>query len=399
MDLQDFRTLVVSEINEEYADPLERREAYISEVVRSMIDFSQCDGFNPFYYHSTGKNNKIIEIYGYNYGEFDGTLSIFIGNYNGTDNPEPLTKTEIEKMYNRAKYFVQGAYDETIFQDMKPESAEYYAAKNILQFRSDIQRYRFYIITDGSLGKVTIKNLDYEFIDGKSTQLSIIDISTYCDVVSDKKSSLEIEIDFESYGYDGISCIKANEISAGADYDAYLCVLPGKLLADIYIEFGAQLLESNVRSFLTAKGKVNKGIKRTIQDEPTRFFAYNNGLTTTASEIYLKDGPAGLRISKIKGLQIVNGSQTTASIAAVTRDPKNPVDISDIYVPMKICKIPEDNSEDFSRNISQYSNFQNKVSNSDFYSNFPFHKKLETISRRVNAPAIAGSIYSTRWYY
>ena len=51
---------------------------------------------------------------------------------------------------------------------------------------------------------------------------------------------------------------------------------------------GPRLLESNVRSFLNAKGAVNKGIRGTILNERTKFFTYNNGISTVAKDIKTK---------------------------------------------------------------------------------------------------------------
>ena len=44
---------------------------------------------------------------------------------------------------------------------------------------------------------------------------------------------------------------------------------PGTVLADIYHRWGARLLEQNVRVFLQARGKVNKGIRATLENEPS----------------------------------------------------------------------------------------------------------------------------------
>jgi hypothetical protein len=43
------------------------------------------------------------------------------------------------------------------------------------------------------------------------------------------------------------------------------------------------LLEENVRTFLQFRGDVNKGIRITIQKNPSFFFAYNNGITATTA--------------------------------------------------------------------------------------------------------------------
>ena len=60
---------------------------------------------------------------------------------------------------------------------------------------------------------------------------------------------------------------------------------PGRMLASIYDRWGARLLEQNVRVFLQARGNVNKGIRNTLEKDPSMFFAYNNGITATAESV------------------------------------------------------------------------------------------------------------------
>ena len=90
--------------------------------------------------------------------------------------------------------------------------------------------------------------------------------------------------------------------------------MPGKYLNEWYMNYGPKLLEGNVRSFLTVRGKVNKNIQNKIKNYPQMFFAYNNGIAATATEIDVNKTENGLEIIRIKDLQIVNGGQTTASI-------------------------------------------------------------------------------------
>ena len=54
--------------------------------------------------------------------------------------------------------------------------------------------------------------------------------------------------------------------------DACMGIVPGKFLADIYLKYGSKLLQGNVRAFLSIRGKVNKGIRDTIINNPNSFF-------------------------------------------------------------------------------------------------------------------------------
>lgn len=115
----------------------------------------------------------------------------------------------------------------------------------------------------------------------------------------------ELVIDFSSLPLGGLPCLPAN-MSSGS-YEGYLCVIPGAALADIYDKHGSRLLEGNVRAFLSTTGKINKGIQQTLQREPEMFFAYNNGISATASSVSIDDTAHGQRIVSAADFQIVNG--------------------------------------------------------------------------------------------
>jgi hypothetical protein len=162
------------------------------------------------------------------------------------------------------------------------------------------------------------------------------------------------------------------------------------------------LLEGNVRSFLQTKGKVNKGIRATILNEPEMFFAYNNGIAATASDIAIEYEQGLAKITEIKSLQIVNGGQTTASLAmALIRDKRDNSEeqIGKIYVPMKLSLVSPEKAQQLIPNISRFANSQNKVSDADLWSNHPFHVRVESFSRRSIAPATQGRQFGTYWYY
>lgn len=69
---------------------------------------------------------------------------------------------------------------------------------------------------------------------------------------SNNNEPIVIDVE-EDYGYKGIPCIKG-DIGDNLDYEAYIAIIPGKLLADIYIEHGSRVLEGNVRAFLGTSG-------------------------------------------------------------------------------------------------------------------------------------------------
>ena len=194
--------------------------------------------------------------------------------------------------------------------------------------------------------------------------------------------------------------IDAQEELEETQYDQYIKDQK-KLLDDLYLEYGSKLLEGNVRSFLSVRGKVNKSIQSTIKNYPEMFFAYNNGIAATATDIDTEMTPQGLVITRIKDLQIVNGGQTTASIAntLLTAKKNETVDLSRLYVPMKISVLEHAMAEKIIPKISEYSNSQNKVDASDFFSNHPFHIRMEEYSRKTPIPSNGGNQFQQYWFY
>lgn len=257
-----------------------------------------------------------------------------------------------------------------------------------------IRRVDFFLISERELsGK--LQSLDSSEAAGIPANFHIWDMSRLQRQRSSRGAKEALDLDFVSMFGSGISCLPAN-FSAEA-YRSYLIVMPGEILADLYGRFGAQLLEQNVRSFLQARAKVNQGIRTTIINEPSMFFAYNNGITATAQEVETRLGDEGLQITRIMDLQIVNGGQTTASLFHTRRS--NKASLKDVFVQMKLSVINSDESEKIVPRISEYANTQNKVNAADFFSNHPFHIRLQEFSRRLWAPAQRGAQRETKWFY
>jgi hypothetical protein len=169
-------------------------------------------------------------------------------------------------------------------------------------------------------------------------------------------------------------------------------ILPGRLIYQLFDQYGPRLFEFNVRSFLQAKGAVNKGIHRTIKDSPGRFLAYNNGLTATADEIEVSNWHGETVINRVRGLQIVNGAQTTASIHRALRSDKLPLD--EVAVSMKLTLVSPDSLGEFVPLIARFANTQNPIQVADLSASDRFHQQFESLSESVWPPG-----QESRWFY
>lgn len=337
------------------------------------------------YHRATG-----IEISGYAVDDEEGRLDLFLTIHTNTVPPETVTRQRVEVGFRRLRSFFdwcsRGSYV-----DLEESSPVFDMASHIYQIRGDLTQLRLYVITDG---RTTIETLPQDTSSDISVTMSLWDIVRLHRLNTSGGERSPIFVDFQERFGKPIPCLRAESRQQG--YRAFLMLLPGAVLRDVYAEFGPRLLERNVRSFLQARGKVNRGIRDTISKEPERFLAYNNGITLTGETVHLTGEGTTLAISRIDGLQIVNGGQTTASLMATNR---GRADLSEVDVATKLIEIESGEHDELVRKVSRYANTQNRITEADFSANDPFHVRLEEFSRTTWAPAMAGTQRQTKWFY
>ena len=174
----------------------------------------------------------------------------------------------------------------------------------------NLDQIRIYVLTDR---RARTKNFKAREIQGKTVKLEVMDIERLHRHWSEGKPRDEIVVNFEEICGSALPCVYVP--GDMADYDYALTVMPGEALRFVYDKYGERLLEANVRSFLSVTGKINRGIRDTLRSAPEQFMAYNNGIVLIADELRLSRTPDGSPgILWLKGMQIVNGGQTTASL-------------------------------------------------------------------------------------
>lgn len=334
------------------------------------------------------------KINGYAISDNYENVDLFISIFNNKQEICSISKSEIDTAVKRiSNFFRKAVYNEYV-NDIA-ESSEIFefadTLANYKELKDNLIRVNAFILTNGQYkGDIPTS----QSISGYTVFYRIIDIDFLYKV--SEQSRVPIELDFDNL--DGkhfeVPCLSAN--INNADYEAYIAIMPGECLATLYHDYGARLLEQNVRSFLQFTGKINKGIRKTINEEPHMFLAFNNGIAATADHIMLDE--TGRFIKRISNLQIVNGGQTTASIYNTAR--KDKADISQIYVQVKLSVIKD--SEQYANivsRISQYANTQNKVNDADFTANNPALIEIEKLSRYILSPVTLEKNIPTSWFF
>lgn len=379
--------------------------------------------------------NHVMRADGYCFDETDHSLVLVISDFQDSHDTDNLTMSRVDDLYWRMYYFLNEICNGRM-EDYFDDSDDILKVARLIRKRMNaladdpeqILKVKLYIITNkdlspdllnqnlletkirktkGQKSVKTTKKIKKSDFEGKPLEINLWSPERFYE----KEKSLNndpIVIDFETdYHSVGIPCIKGN-IGENLGYEAYIAIIPGKLLADIYINHGSKVLEGNVRAFLGTSGSksVNSGIRRTINNEPNKFFTYNNGIATTAADVETQEIDGQLYITKIVDFQIINGGQTTASLAEAVLKKTN-TELDGIFVPMKLTVIDDRETENedgvrfydqMVQAIAKYANSQNKVTAADLFSNDPFHIWMEKSSKRWLAPSAKYAI-PTGWYY
>ena len=366
--------------------------AFLDLFCAYLTDSGEFDTFDPAHYRAP--RGMRVDGYGGDPAEADGVLTLVISDFSADPELATLTRIEAEAAFRRLGNFLKAALNEAFRDELEEESQGYGLAELIAARRPQITRVRLFLVSNRSLSAQVSGMPDGE-VSGLPVSYNIWDVSRLHRLVASGRAREDIEIDLDADFGETIACLPAGV--GGDGYEAYLAVVPGRLLAQIYDRYGSRLLEQNVRCFLQARGKTNKGIRHTILNEPGMFFAYNNGITATAEQVSCDRNAGGVRITGLRNLQIVNGGQTTASIFTALK--KDKANLDRIFVQMKLSVVEPAKSNEVVPKISEFANSQNKVNAADFFSNHPFHVRLEEVSRRLWAPASDGTFKQTKWFY
>ena len=372
---------------------------FVNTVLADLQELNVITDFESCY--SVGKyGRKSYRVDAYSFDDYDYSMSVFIADYSGSNEEETLTRTDAMMLFEKVYTFLDGCINGNFRNEIEISTPVYDLVERIVHLEKSVRKYRFFIVTDKVMsGKIA--SFDFGKIGDVNIEYNIWDMQRLHRVMSTGDGHEPVEIMFKDFNIKGLPCLEASDVSTD-DVKCLLCVIPGQILADLYDTYGSTLLEGNVRSFLSTKGAVNKNIRKTILEadgESKRmFFAYNNGISATATSVETCEENAGTYITSINNLQIVNGGQTTASLSN-TRF-KDKADLSGIFVQMKLTVIPDhDQAQLLIPKISRGSNSQNKVSDADFFSNHEFNVRMQQISRRMYAPAVNGLQYETHWFF
>ena len=390
----------------DFDEELEAYDDPEAEFANLAIEYIQASGDVDDVSLVSYSRGNTVAIDGWSFkGDEDLTyIDLFLSVYRNPATDTRISRNEIEPKFNKMKRFFEMSAEGRTLVGTETVSDIYQIAQLIYETKK-IDRLRLFIMTNA------IAPADYdpdnsEMPSGTTVEYHIWDARRIMQQDNIMRGKVPVVVDFDAEYNSPLPCIMMPDVSESVN--CYLAIIPGTVLADIYHKYHQQILEKNVRTFLQFKGASNKGIRDTLighrptaaqlrkgdlprDPEPDMFFAYNNGISTTASEVVIKETEGGQFITCIKDWQIVNGGQTTASISTVmSMKDVDKAKLSHVYVSMKVSVLKKKDDGDESSEawdeivgrISRYANTQSAVKKSDFNINEPFLVELERLSRQ-----------------
>ncbi|BCO30071.1 hypothetical protein TspCOW1_01740 [Thiohalobacter sp. COW1] len=216
---------------------------------------------------------------------------------------------------------------------------------------------------------------EFDLIDGKRCMLLLRD---YLDGVAPPIPSLELEMESGS-------AVKVNGIlqrfDGLTDVESWVFSMKGSDVAELYQRSGIRVFARNIRGFL-GDTPVNQSMVETLEQEPERFFYYNNGITVVCDQAE-KRSSKGKDFLVVGNPQIINGQQTTRTLAANAKHAAN------ASVLVKVIQVPRENgngNDHFDSLISQIvagTNWQNAISAADLMANDRRQIEIEREFRKL----------------
>jgi hypothetical protein len=400
MDLSEFLRQTQAEVRAEIAARMSTSgsaypypESVFAEIVtQHMVEVGMTFDEPVICHFERTVGSANLRLSGYSLSEEGDQLDLFVCLYAGVDEVSSIADSETQQAAVRCLNLLARCVDGRLARNLDASDEAYPFVITVQESYKNLDQIRVYVLTDR---QAKTKNFKSREIGGKTVKLEVMDIERLYRHWSEGKPRDELVVNFTDVCGGALPCVYVK--GEGHEYDYALTALPGEALRFVYEKYGARLLEANVRSFLSITGKVNRSIRDTLKDAPERFMAYNNGIVIVADEAEVgraADGSPG--ILWLKGMQIVNGGQTTASIY-FTKKKSPDIDLRLVRVAAKIIVLravkPADEEELIS-DISRFANSQNSVRLSDLSANKPYHVELERLSTTVYCPDGIG-----RWFY
>lgn len=380
-----------------------------TELTRSFIEYIVDNGEtlapDLCYCVSTPETERLAGRYklnAFDYSEENGMLDLFGTIYYDGQAPS-LPKSTAQRMVNELTMFFknscEGKVAKSYYRQNEPDVADVMdMIQNQVQ-SGRLTQVRFFVISNGYAPEVLeIEDAELEVIGKKvSTEYHFWDMNEIQKIENIRQNNKEIKIDLRDEYQTSLECIQVQDEEN--NITSYLAIIPALTLAKIYDRHKVRLIDKNVRNFLGGKVKVNKVMANTLIEKPNLFFNFNNGISSTAKEVYTCTDEGKTYIIGFRDWSIVNGGQTTSTIYTMYKKSKDNLPLlQKAYVAIKVSEVKpsvENELPHLVPDIARFANSQTSIKESDLSANAPFMIEMQDQSRKCWTP----SVVPTLWYF
>ena len=283
MDYQEYKKEFLESLrNDSAINGTDTEDEFLNRTLSLLVDYDEVN--DPVRFgmgDKRGRGNRLMRADGYCFDETDHSLILFISDFQDSENAANLTRSRVDELYWRLYYFLDEVCNGRM-EDYFDDSDDILRVAKMFRKRMTcniddpqlILKIKFYVLTnkeldtallDANLLETTIrkkkgaakktrttKKIKKADFNGKPLEINLWYPERFYEMEmtnSNEPVVIDIPKDFSEVGVHGIPCIKG-DIGENLGYEAYIAIIPGKLLAEIYIAYGSKVLESNVRAFL-----------------------------------------------------------------------------------------------------------------------------------------------------
>lgn len=180
-------------------------------------------------------------------------------------------------------------------------------------------------------------------------------------------------------------------VEGGEAFDSYdpktkvtswVFTMRGDKLGALFNDHGVRVFARNIRGFMGKKTTINQSLASTVEESPEMFWYYNNGATIICdSAKQVKEKGAQYLITS--NAQIINGQQTTRTLADLPAS-KN------VKVLLRVIVVPRSSDSDFAHynqmvsEIVKATNSQNAIKPADLISNDAEQIRIEREFKKLD---------------
>ena len=237
MNLAEYRAEFLEDLNAQASAASNFTHSMFVEVCAELLsDAEELSDFEPCYYRGSGSRNRSLAVDGFAQDSVDGSLRLVVADFSGDAELQTLNQSQAKTMFARLVAFCEDAFSGRLLDSLDESTPAHSLALLLQQQRKQIARLRLYLITDAALS-TRVRDWPEGEAGGIPTEFHIWDVNRFHQVYESKTGRDELTVDFTEVVPGGLPCLAA---SVEADnYRAYLCVIPGTVLADIYQQFGS----------------------------------------------------------------------------------------------------------------------------------------------------------------